>query len=101
MTTLFKHVVDGLEENFNMNDIETLCDGIDSGIDAIDIMGEGFNGETSDSEMEATIKALDIIVKSGEKSYYEPICQKAIQDWNIEIWGQDFGSNNGSEPFGG
>ncbi len=101
MATLFKHVVEGLEENFNMNDLNTLCDGFDSGEEVISIMGESFKGDLADGEMKATIKALDIFVKSGEKSYYEPDCQKAIEDWNIEVWGQNFASNNGSEPYGG
>lgn len=101
MTTLFKHVLDGMEENQQMSGLDTLCEGLTDGQEAIDIFGENYEGDMTDEEMLATIKALDVTVEANEISYYEPKSQVAIKTWNETVWGQDFGSDRGSEPFGG
>lgn len=101
MTTLFKHVLEGLEENCKMNNLTSLFEGFDTVQDAIDLYGSTFNGDCDAGELSASITALAEIQKSGNKGIEQKETQAAIKKWNEVVWGQDFGTNDLSIPFSG
>ena len=94
MTTLFKEILRGIEDNNDINDA-SYSDWTDAQ-HAIDTYGENFTGECDADEMAHTIKALNIIIESnGDKR------EQAVEQWNFAVWGQNFANNSGNVAFGG
>ena len=94
MTTLFKVVLAGIEDNNDINDA-SYNDWTDAQ-HAIETYEENFSGECDEEEMAHTIKALNIIIESnGDK------LEQAVEQCNMSIWGQNFADNSGNVAFGG
>ena len=99
--TLFSHIIDGLNENASMNNLDHWFDGFDSAQEAIEIYGESFRGETTADELAATKKALELMYQYDVDDISHAHAQSAIEEWNIEVWGQDFSDGKCSVPFSG
>ena len=92
MATLFTTVLSGMEDNNEIND-SSFSDWNDAE-HALDVYGENF--ECDEKEMEATKKALNKIIESNGEKYDE-----AVNEWNMEVWGQTFANNSGPVAFAG
>ena len=99
--TLFAHVIDGLIESTSMNNLDHWFDGFSDASDALEVHSEGFEGETGEEEMTATVKALNEMFKHGVDSIENSHAQSIIEEWNIAVWGQDFVHNGLSVAFAG
>jgi hypothetical protein len=94
MNTLFKHVLNGMIENNRMHGAE--FKDFDDAEHAIEIYANTFVGDVEEAERQATIVALNKIIKSNGAEI-----EQAIESWNVDVWGQNFANNFGSTPFGG
>ena len=93
MSTLFKHVLTGIEDNNRMNGCQ--YSEWQSAQDAIDAYGDTFTGETPDGkEMTATVGALAMIIASNGE-----LRDMAIDAFNRSVWGVEFGNASGSDTI--
>ncbi|NOY72180.1 MAG: hypothetical protein GXP14_07350 [Gammaproteobacteria bacterium] len=99
--TLFKHIIDGLNENAAMNNLDHWFDGFDSAEEAIALYGDSFSGETTEDEMKATVHALGVMFVYDVDDIEHNTAQNVIRTWNKRVWGQDFVNNGLSVPFSG
>ena len=91
--TLFKHVLEGIEDNNAMNNGQ--YSDWQSAQDAIDAYGDTFTGEQpDDAEMTATVGALAMIIASNGE-----LRDAAIDAFNRSVWGVEFGNASGSDTI--
>ncbi len=101
MTTLFTHVLDGMESNNDINNAK--FSDWKNADEAIDTYSDSHqeNDTLSATEFDATVKALNGIISSGSNDLNAPENEKFIDDWNIAVWGQAFGNAMGSVAYRG
>ena len=93
MTTLFKHVLDGIQENNAINGAK--YNDFQDAEQAIEVYGGSFKGECDQQERSITVQALNMIIESNGEKLHE-----VVSFLNESVWGRDFANNTGPTPFG-
>lgn len=94
MNTLFRIVLEGMQDNNEINGAQfSDWDMVD---DAIDCYKNNFDGDCPEQELQATRDALKKIIDSNGE-----LLDEAIDEWNMSVWGQKFSNNNGAVAFDG